>query len=74
MSEIKRLLYRPDQVAEMLSMHVNSVYELVSRGELQAHNDSPGRPGLRILASSIEAYILRYSICQPTEKGDPPSK
>lgn len=58
-----RALYRPDQVAELLSYDsVDTVYTLILVGELISHNRAPGKKGVRITGSSIEAYIERHLI------------
>lgn len=56
----RKLLYRPDEVAGLLSMHVKTIYELVSNGELEGHNKTPGTKGLRITSESIVKYYHKY--------------
>jgi excisionase family DNA binding protein len=57
-----KVLYRVDEVAEMLSMSKRSVYYLLDQGELEGHNDSPGKRGLRVTGESILRYVERYKI------------
>ena len=55
-----KLFYRPSEVAEVLCCHRDTVYELVKLGELLCHNRQPGRSGMQIIGTSIEAYVSRY--------------
>ncbi len=48
---------RPNRVAMLLDISLRTVYRLVKGGKLKGHNDSPGRRGLRIAASSVEKFI-----------------
>ena len=57
-----KFLYRVDEVAEMLSMSKRSVYYLLDLGELEGHNDSPGKRGLKITRDSILRYVDKYKI------------
>lgn len=57
-----KFLYRVDEVAEMLSMSKRSVYYLLDQGELEGHNDSPGKRGLKVTGESILRYVERYKI------------
>jgi excisionase family DNA binding protein len=54
---VDKLLYRPDEVAEILSMSKSKIYELVKDGHLQAHcmNGKKIKP-LKITRVSIEAF------------------
>ncbi len=56
----KKVLYRVAEVAELLSVHRDTVYTLVQIGELVCHNRTPGRSGMRITGASIEAYVQRH--------------
>jgi len=55
-----KLLYRVDEVAHRLSVSIRTVYRLLDAGELKGHNDTPGKKGLRITATSLDAYVGRY--------------
>ena len=57
-----KLLYRIDRVAKMLSVSRRSIYRLLEQGELEGHNDSPGKRGLKIIAESILKYAERHKI------------
>ena len=57
---MKKKLYRTDQVAEMLGMSRRTVYRLLESGELESHNDSPGRRGLRVTVDSVENYLSKF--------------
>ncbi|WP_027715834.1 helix-turn-helix domain-containing protein [Desulfuromonas sp. TF] len=58
----KKVLYRVSEVADLLSVHVDTVYTLVQIKELQAHNRAPGQKGMRITGKSIEGYIERHLV------------
>lgn len=63
----KRILYRPTEVADLLSMHEDSVYELVKEGKLIAHcPNGAGKKPLKITAESIKLYCIKYLV--PPEK------
>lgn len=55
-----KLLYRVDEVAEMLSCKKSKIYELLGKGELIGHNDKPKGKGLRVKAESITVYLKKY--------------
>lgn len=57
----KRLL-RVDEVAEILSVHPNTVLNLVRDGYLIGHSRFPNLRGLRILSESVDIYIKSYQI------------
>lgn len=57
-----RALYRPAEVAEMLSYHIDTIYTLLSIGELECHQRQPGKKGIRITGASIEAYVERHIV------------
>ena len=61
----KKLVYRKDEVMEMLSIGKSKFYELLASGELVGHNEKPGLKGLRVTAASIKAYVEKHEI--PTE-------
>jgi len=56
----KKALYKPVEVADLLSYSVDTVYTLVLVGELICHNRTPGRKGMRITGGSIEGYLERH--------------
>jgi len=55
-----KLLYRVDEVVDILAISRSQVYALLQEGELVGHNDNPGRKGLRITADSIQAYYDKH--------------
>jgi len=57
-----KLLYRIDEVAEILGVSRRTVYYLLEEGKLIGHNDKPEVSGIRILGSSIEEYVKRYQL------------
>lgn len=58
----KKALYPVAEVADLLSYHRDTVYNLVMIGELLCHNRTPGRKGMRIVGASIEAYVERHAL------------
>jgi len=66
---VGKLLYRIDEVAQMISRSRSGVYELLKRGELIAHNPKPGRKGMRVTAESIDAFLAKHKI--PTDEFNP---
>lgn len=64
---MKKLLYRINETADLISKSQSSVYNLLDTGDLEGHNVCPGRKGLRITAISIETYVKKYLLAQPTE-------
>lgn len=46
----------------MLGMSRRKIYYLVTEGKLIAHRDTPGKNGMRIIASSIEGYVRKYEL------------
>ena len=51
-------LLTPDQVAERLTLPVSSVYRLIRRGDLQAHNvGTPRRPMYRVSEQQLSDYL-----------------
>lgn len=60
---LTKLLYRPDEVADLLSMSESKVYELVKEGLLIAHCEKgAGKKPLKIIAESIIKYKEKYVI------------
>jgi len=57
-----KLLYRIDRVAKMLSVSRRSIYRLLEQGELEGHNDSPGKRGLKVIGGSVLRYSKRHGI------------
>lgn len=57
-----KFLYRVDEVAEMLSMSKRSVYRLLDQGELEGHNDSVNKKGLKITGESVWKYVEKHKI------------
>lgn len=62
---MKKQLYRIDEAAEIISKSKSSVYNLLDSGDLEGHNVSPGRKGLRITGESIEFYVKKYVLSPP---------
>ena len=60
LSWMNTVLMRPYRVAVILDMTVRHVYRLVEEGRLEAHNDSPGRRGMRIMTDSVRIYIEKH--------------
>jgi hypothetical protein len=56
----RKALYKPAEVADLLSYSVDTIYTLVMIGELVCHNRTPGRKGMRITGVSIEGYLGRH--------------
>lgn len=67
-----KFLYRVDEVAEILSMSKRSVYYLLDQGELEGHNDSPNKRGLKITGESVWKYVEKYKIKSEILRGTPP--
>jgi excisionase family DNA binding protein len=61
---VKPMLYRIDQVMEILQKSKATVHRLICDGELTAHGHA-GKKGLRVTAESVDAYVERHKI--PTE-------
>ncbi len=57
-----RYLLKPSKVALMLDCTERKVLELVRDGYLEGHNKAPGRKGLRIVTTSVIAYIEKHKI------------
>jgi len=57
---MSKLLYRIDEVMEILAISRRTVYRLIEEGDLVSHNNNPGNKGMRITADSIEAYAVKY--------------
>jgi excisionase family DNA binding protein len=57
-----KLLYRIDEVAEMLSISRRSVYRLLDDGELDGHLDGGRERGIKIIWVSILKYIEKHQI------------
>lgn len=55
--ELKKLLYRYDEVAELLSLSVTTIVRLAEGGELERVYVAEREP--RITADSIRAYLER---------------
>lgn len=64
---MKKQLYRIAETAEIISKSKSSIYNLLDTGDLEGHNVTPGRKGLRITAISIETYLKKYLLSPPTE-------
>ncbi len=64
--KLAKLLYRPEEVAELLSYKKSKIYNLVAEGKLEAHreNGEITKP-LRILAVSIEQYVQQFTLPAP---------
>lgn len=50
---------------EILSCSRNTVFNLLAEGKLKAHNDKPGKSGIRITSKSVNEYLEKYEL--PTE-------
>ena len=59
---MKPVLYRVDQVMEILNVSRGTVFNLLAEGKLIGHNDKPGRNGIRVTVKSVEDYIERYTL------------
>jgi len=57
-----KALYRIDEVMEILSCSRNTVFNLLVDGKLKAHNDKPGKSGIRIISKSVDEYLERYEL------------
>lgn len=64
---LPKLLFRVDEAGYMLSCKRTKIYELVRKGELELHNDTPGEKGGRITAESILVYVEKYKRTLPKE-------
>ena len=60
--KLNKLLYRIDEVRQLLSCGKSTVYELLQAGELECHNRTPGKKGISITGRSIAAYVERHII------------
>jgi excisionase family DNA binding protein len=60
LSWMNTILLRPYRVGALLDVSLRQVYRLVEEGKLQAHNDSPGRRGMRIMTDSVRNYIEKH--------------
>ena len=60
--KLNKLLYRVDEVTEMLSLGKSTFYELLQDGEFECHNRTPGKRGISITARSIVAYVERHIV------------
>jgi len=60
----RRKLLRFDEVREMLGCSRDHIYDLLSAGKISAHNPNgrPGTRGTKILASSVDNYLLQGEI------------
>lgn len=62
-----KLLYRVDEVENIISLCRSKIYELLISGVLVGHNpNGKGKKGLRITGASIKIYVEKYQI--PTEE------
>ena len=62
MSKIK-LLYRPDEVAELLSTSKSQIYTLIKEGELEAHcRNGAGQKPIMVIAESVTGYVDRHKV------------
>ncbi len=57
MTELPRLTYRPNEVAEMLGVSAPTIHTLVRKGQLRAIRPSPG--SILIPADAITEWIKR---------------
>lgn len=57
-----KLLYRIDEVAEILSISKRTVYRLLSEGKLKGHCNDPGKSEIRITSSSVDEYVSKYEL------------
>jgi len=55
-----KLLFRPDEVADLLSCSKDTVHRLVAENELEPHSRKGGKKGLRITAKSVHEYVEKY--------------
>lgn len=63
MVELKKLLYNPIEVAELLSMSKSQVHVLIREGALEAHcHNGQGVKPVKITATSIEHYYNKYLV------------
>ena len=62
---MKKQLYRIDEAAAIISKSKSSIYNLLDSGDLEGHNVTPGRKGLRITSESIELYVKKYTLSPP---------
>lgn len=64
---LSKVLWRPGEVAELISVSVSGVYDLVKDGELHAHcSNGVRRKPMKILSVSIINYIEKH-IIEPKE-------
>ncbi len=47
---------------EILSVSRRTVFNLLIEGKLTAHNDKPGKNGMRITVKSVNEYIKKYEL------------
>ncbi len=57
-----KLLYRIDEVAEILSCSRNTIYNLLAEGKLKGHNDKPKMTGIRVTVKSVDEYLEKYEL------------
>ena len=63
MVELKKLLYNPIEVAELLSMSKSQVHVLIRDGKLEAHcHNGIGVKPVKITAMSIGSYYNKYLV------------
>lgn len=57
--------YRVKQVAELLDVHVSTVYRAIESGALGALRIGRGRGGLRVPAVALEDFVRRAAVLPP---------
>jgi excisionase family DNA binding protein len=58
-----KLLYRPEEVAEILSISKSKVYSLIKDGELIAHcENGAGSKPVKVVSDSIAEYVKRHKV------------
>lgn len=55
-------LIRIDQAAEIIGRKPRTVRRLIMEGKLTGHRLTEKGPGLRVVASSVDAFVKRYRI------------
>jgi excisionase family DNA binding protein len=68
-----RLLYRPDEVAEMLSLGKSKVFQLMSTGEIASISCGRAR---RVPRESLEQWLrerVQATLVEPTARSTDPS-
>jgi excisionase family DNA binding protein len=60
--KIKKVLYRIDEVAEILNVSRRTVYRLLEEGVLIGHKRNPMKAGMRITVDSVERFLKKYEL------------